>query len=160
MSPSSPPDSVEQALGRAAAHARNSLAEAIAACRALLDAVSLVALRRPAESSAGFASIARILDEFEAQLGRSGAASQQHTAPLVGALAEALDDEIARWERRAERDPEARSVLRAFLGLRELLWELGVRGQEHARADDEEDDAATASPADENPRVQRIRVHG
>ena len=38
-----------------------------------------------------------------------------------------LEAEIERWEARAGDDPEARAVLRAFLGLRELLWEFGIR---------------------------------
>ncbi|MEE2662730.1 MAG: hypothetical protein VX681_01320 [Myxococcota bacterium] len=160
MSPSPPPDSVEQALGRAASHARNALAEALAACRAMLDAVSLVAARGPAGSSTGFAALARILEELEAQLTRSGEASQAYTAPLIGALAEALDAEIARWERRADHDPDARAVLRAFLGLRELLWELGVRGADRTGTDDQENDLQTDRSADDDPRVQRIRVHG
>jgi hypothetical protein len=162
MSRRTPPDSVEDALRRAATHARNALAETIAACRALLDAVSLVTARGPAEERVGFATLAGLLDELEGRIGRHETASQEFTAPLVAALAESLDAEIARWERRAARDPDARAVLRAFLGLRELLWELGVRTD--AARDDEggPDDhplepRAATGPA---PRVQRIRVNG
>jgi hypothetical protein len=46
---------------------------------------------------------------------------------LLDSIADALDAEIVRWEQLAADDLEARSVLRAFLGLRELLWEFGVR---------------------------------
>jgi hypothetical protein len=161
MSRQRPPESVEEALRRARSHGRNALAEALAACRALLDAVALVATRGPAESSAGFATLAGVLEELEAALGSGAEASQRYTAPLVGALAEALDAEIARWERRAEREPEARAVLRAFLGLRELLWELGVRANGARAANDDADDDLEAERGPEAaPRVQRIRVHG
>jgi len=170
-----PPRSVEEALRRAATHGRNAVAEAVAACHALIDAAALVASGRPAEDVAGFATVGSLLAQFEAQLAGGGEASQQYTAPLLGALAEALDTEIARWERRARTDADARAVLRAFLGLRELLWELGVRA-ERGRAnvdrdfDDEREDeapptdeAGQADKRDESagsPRVQRIRVHG
>jgi hypothetical protein len=42
-------------------------------------------------------------------------------------VAAALDAEIARWEASSRDDPEARAVLRAFLGVREILWEVGLR---------------------------------
>jgi hypothetical protein len=58
------------------------------------------------------------------------------TAPLIAAL----NGEIRRWEQRSRKDADARPVLRAFLGLRELLWELGLR----------EDGA----PASEAPRAK------
>ena len=159
MSAASPPQSVEEALHRAGRHARNAVAEAIAAARALLDAASLVAARLPAGESAIFSPIAHLLDALEEQVGRAESASHDYTAPLVAALAEALDAEIARWEMRAKRDPDARAVLRAFLGLRELLWEIGVRttdpddGAEPARDE-------SAQGRGEAPRVQRIRVNG
>ena len=70
MSHQRPPDSVEQALARAASHARNALAEALAACRALLAAGSLVAARGPTGASAGFATLARMLEEIETELTR------------------------------------------------------------------------------------------
>jgi len=155
-----PPDSVEQALARAASHARNALAEALAACRALLAAGSLVAARGPTGASAGFATLARMLEEIETELTRGREQSPTYTAPLVGALAEALDAEIARWEQRAERDADARAVLRAFIGLRELLWELGVRGTTPTETGAEENDLGADRSSDDEPRVQRIRVHG
>ena len=153
MSHTSSPESVEEALRRAAVHARTAMAESIAALRALLDAVALVATNGPAKSSVGLASLARILDELEEQIAPSNETTRPASAALLSALAEALDEEIARWEQRARRDHEARAVLRAFLGLRELLWEMGVRPGAHRPPDPAPD---TAEP----PRVQRVQVHG
>ena len=48
-------------------------------------------------------------------------------AAVLRALADGLDSEIERWEARSREDAEARSVLRAFLAVREVLWELGTR---------------------------------
>jgi len=160
MNRSRPPESVEEALRRAVAHARNSLAEAVAACRALLDAVALVATRGPAESSAGLASFANLLEQLESQLvSSSDGARSAASEPLVRAITEALDTEITRWERRAESDSEARSVLRAFLGLRELLWEIGVRN-EPARTNTETAQTSQTPGSREPGRVQRIHVNG
>jgi hypothetical protein len=90
------------------------------------------------------------------------------SAPLLSALAEALDAEIARWEARARDDAEARAVLRAFLGVRELLWELGLRRRDSAPAGPEaERRAPTSGAASRSPRpvrrrarVQRVPVEG
>ena len=78
-------------------------------------------------------------------------------------LADALDAEIGRWEQRAAEDPEARAVLRAFLGLREVLWEIGIRRSGDA------DGAQRSQPGPEKSeppkragrrRVDRVRVQG
>jgi hypothetical protein len=103
----------------------------------------------------------------EPRLRRRGRARRRHRAEI----AEALDAEIARWEERAKHDADARSVLRAFLGLREVLWELGVRASfaqraegerrpsgGHARADDAR--SRSTEPAASRPRVQRVAVQG
>ena len=153
MSHATSADSVEEALRRAAVHARTAVAETIAALRALLDAVALVATNGPAKSSDGLASLARIHDEHEEQIAPTNETTRPASAALLSALAEALDEEIARWEQRARRDPEARAVLRAFLGLRELLWEMGVRPEQQTPPE-------PARDADEPPRVQRVQVHG
>ena len=47
-------------------------------------------------------------------------------------------------------------MLRAFLGLRELLWELGVRRNAHGGPAPSEDGAAR--PRRRGPRVQRVPV--
>ena len=127
MTPRPPAESVEEALQRASTHARAALAEGIAACRALLDAVSLVAADAPAHANRRLASLARLLDDLTERLAPSATAPHDASASLLIALAEALDAEIARWEERARSDREARAVLRTFLGMREILWELGVR---------------------------------
>ena len=127
------PASVEEALRNAAHHARSAVAESIAAARSLLDAASLVATGSAAQRSPALASLARLLDELEQQVASPSPGyarsrdGERVGEPLARALSEALDAEIARWEARAERDADARAVLRAFLGLREVLWELGVR---------------------------------
>ena len=169
------PESVEEALHRAAHHARNAIAELVAATRSLLHAVSLVASSDATRPSPTLASLARLLDELEAHIAaptRDSSAAE----PLLIALSEALDVEIARWEKRAERDSDARAVLRAFLGLRELLWELGVRpaapDNTEASADpirrnpqNSRNSRVTAAQAGgtrsgSGPRVQRVRVKG
>jgi hypothetical protein len=160
------PRSVGEALASARRHARLAAAEALAALRALLDAASLAAAGAPSEELRGLAMLARRLDELDAGL-REGSAGAD---ALVGALAGALDAEIARWERRSGEDPEARAVLRAFLGLRELLWELGVRAPGAADRGSEREGAAEAAPgaraprtpsaARRGPRVQRVPVEG
>lgn len=120
-----PPETVQEALARAGRHARAALGESLAAVRALLDAASLAATGRPSDDQRALASASRTLDALADQL--RGADTG---AALLTAALEALDDEIERWEERSREDPEARPVLRAFLGMREILWELGVRPQD------------------------------
>jgi len=118
------PPSVAEALARAKRHARAAVAEALLALRALLDAVSCATHGGPAGAREVLSRAAASLEVWSEAL-TSG--DRIADPALVHALADALDAEIARWEARARDDDEARAVLRAFLGLRELLWELGVR---------------------------------
>lgn len=128
--PDLPQESASEALLRARQHAKRGVSEVILAVRALLDAAALSLGRQPAHSHALFAPLSQVLDEWSVRLGRSD--------DDVGVLIlDALESEIARWESRSQEDEEARSVLRAFLGLREFLWELGIR--------------PTASPGDAAP---------
>jgi hypothetical protein len=161
-----PPQDALEALARARGHARLAAAEAVAALRALLDAAGLAAAGAPSDELRGLSALARRLDALDAEL-REGSASE---GALVRALAGALDAEIARWQQRSAEDPDARAVLRAFLGLRELLWELGVRSGSGA-AGARGEPAAEAAPPRERaapreagraraPRVQRVRVEG
>jgi hypothetical protein len=157
-----PPADVAQALARARQHARSAVSEAVAAVHALLDAAALAASGLPADANGLLAPLAHGLEGLSAALAPdSGAVS----APLLDAFAEALDAEIARWERRARDDAEARAVLRAFLGVRELLWELGLRRSAAAAS------APNAAPASggagrapqavrRRARVQRVPVQG
>jgi len=115
------PPRLEEALLRARGHARAAAAEAALAVRALLDGASLAATGVPAEAHELLRGALGWLDAAAASAG-GGEARR-----WLASLAEALDAEIARWEARSRSDPEARSVLRAFLGVRELLWELGLR---------------------------------
>jgi len=120
-------DSVEAALGRAARHGRRAAAEALLAARALLDALSLTLHGARADERRILGLAARTLDDLA-----DGLAGGATRPGLLAAVAEALDVEIARWEARAGHDDHARAVLRAYLGLREILWELGVRRSERA----------------------------
>jgi hypothetical protein len=154
--PAAPPATAQEALARAARHARSALAEALRAADALLDAASLAAHGEPARTRRLMGPLARSLEGLAADL--DGAAGAR---PLLAAFAEALDAEIARWELRAREDADARAVLRAFLGLRELLWEFGVRRPEGP----ERGGAGAARPGPgparrARPRVQRVRVEG
>jgi hypothetical protein len=160
------PQSVGEALAAARRHARLAAAEAFAALRALLDGAALLATGRAGDGVRGLAVLRRRLDDLEEAL-RSGAPAGAEA--LVEALAGALDAEIARWEARSSEDPDARAVLRAFLGLRELLWEMGVRPAPRDAADGggAEPVPDTAAPRDPRrarasakPRVERIRVEG
>jgi hypothetical protein len=146
--PASGPRSVQEALARARRHARASLAEAVAMLRALLDAAALAATGVPSDEQQRLSGIAATLDALAAQIAPDGAGDG---APLLAAVYEALDDEIERWEERSRDDSNARPVLRAFLGLREILWELGVRPTQPAGG------AGPAQPA-RGGRVQRVPV--
>jgi hypothetical protein len=117
-------ESSKEALERARRHARHALAEALATVHALLDATSLTISGKPAKSHSLLSPVAAFLETISAQFDDGG--GRESTA-LLHAIAAALDKEIARWEARAETDTDARAVLRAFLGLRELMWEFGVR---------------------------------
>ena len=139
------PRTVQEALVRARRHARASLAEAVAAVRALLDAAALATAGVPSDEQRRLSGLAATLDALAAQLAPDGAGEGP---PLLAAVYEALDDEIERWEERSREDADARPVLRAFLGLREILWELGVRPTQPG---------APAEPP-RGARVQRVPV--
>jgi hypothetical protein len=182
------PATVEQALAESLQHARQAIAEGLLAARSLLDAASIAINGKPAILEAGetrgatdlrlvIATLARGLDELIDAARSSDADLPQ---PVVDAILGALDTEILRWEQRSRTDPDARAVLRAFLGLREILWELGLRGrdgedqQESRRKDPAEDRPADASsarraaapsdptdfaqPEEARPRVQRVQI--
>jgi hypothetical protein len=140
---------VGEALARARAHGRAALAETLAALQALLDAAALGASGVPAAEHRGLAAAARWLEGLA-----DGLAARGGSPSLLVSVAEALDAEIARWEERARDDPDARAVLRAFLGLRELLWEFGLRPPARARPRRSE-----AEPA-ARPRAARARAEG
>jgi hypothetical protein len=142
--------SVAEALERARHHARAATGEALEAARALLDAAALLTGGEPADQHRLLALLAQGLEALTARLASGVGAA---TPELVRALTDALDAEIARWEARADDDAEARAVLRAFLGLRELLWELGVRPTRGARS-------RGAASVQRRRVVERVPVQG
>jgi len=167
-----PPESVEAALALAAKHGRNALAEALLAGHALLDATSLALTGHAAvqdsdldSKSDAVRAIARVVHGMDALAERLRSDEVRETRRLIDALLSALDAEIARWERQARDDGDARAVLRAFLGLRELLWELGLRpgpsagddvdGHGEPGGDAEPEPSATADLREERPKRKR-----
>jgi hypothetical protein len=163
--PEPPPESAQEALARARLHARRALAESVAALRALLDAGSLAASGAPSAAHAGTRVVERGLAELESLLAGEGGPD---LSAVIDALVGALDAEIARWEERGRDDPDARAVLRAFIGLREILWEFGLRPRgEPADAPGPQARRPPARPAPDalrrrepQPRVQRVPVEG
>lgn len=141
---------IESALRSAAEHARNALAEGTAAARFLLEAAALGSTGAPAVESA-------LLREVVQGLERAGrmleGGNRLDAERWMARVSEALEAEIARWEARGRDDPEARAVLRAFLGVREVLWEFGLR-------------PPVPKPRPERPvarpgeRLQRVTVEG
>ncbi|HKJ25811.1 MAG TPA: hypothetical protein VKB65_13375 [Myxococcota bacterium] len=144
-----PADSVEAALARAAKHGRRAASEALLAARALLDALSLALHGASADERRVLGLAARTLDDLADALAGGDA-----RPGVLSAVAEALDAEIARWEARARHDADARAVLRAYLGLREILWEMGVRP---AGAAPEADEAGRPQPGRRPQRRDRGR---
>jgi hypothetical protein len=180
----SPPETVEEALSRSLRHARRALTEGLLAARSLLDAASLAIAGKPASLAQGetraatdlrliVATLARGLDEL-IEVTRSS--DEALPTPVVEAILGALDAEILRWEGRSRSDPDARAVLRAFLGLREILWELGLRGRDARDQNQSRPAEATPKRKSSNPargghegaapsqaarpRVQRVQIRG
>jgi hypothetical protein len=140
---------VDEALERARAHLVRATLEGIEAARALLEAaVRSSGLAEGPEDSIT-ENLQRTLENLRTALREN--ASFVFPRRLAEPLAEALEVEIKRWERRSQTDEDARPVLRAFLGLRELLWDLGMR-REGART------SAQAPPAPEQTTRRRARV--
>ncbi len=146
---------LDEALARARRHAKNAVAEALEALRALLDAASLATSGASAAENSLFASIDRWVGRASRGWTTEGGLSDR----LASEIAHALELEIERWEQRAKSDDDARPVLRAFLGLREVLWELGVRAPRE-RVDPRPADAGPLQRAPGPRRVQRVAVQG
>jgi len=158
------PESVEEALSRARDHGRIAVAESVAAVQALLDAAALALSGRAAEGDAILGPLSRSLEDLRSLITPD---DSDIRSSLLDALFEALDAEIARWESRSHEDPNARSVLRAFLGVREILWEITARGGEPAASTEEEESqggggkpAAGRVRSRRGTRVRRVRVEG
>jgi hypothetical protein len=151
-------------MARARTHAAAAAAETLRALESLLDAAALATGGAPAAGHPVLGQVARVLEGLAAELSPG---TQAGSESLLAAVAAALDLEIARWEKRAREDPDARGVLRAFLGLRELLWEFGVRPGPPGSPPGQAPEAASepgGSPRKRrkprSPRVQRVRVEG
>src|SRR5262249_5399647 len=127
--------------------------------RALLDAASLAASGAPAAANPLFASA----DRWIARASRGWSQGAGLADGLAAEIADALEQEITRWEQRAKIDDDARPVLRAFLGLREVVWELGGRAPRARAARAREAGARRGREAGRAPgprRVQRVAVQG
>ena len=148
-------DRFDEALGRARSHLQRAFLEALEAAMALLEAASMVR-RDPHADGSLVSEIARGLDRAVREL---RAAGRIDLPPgLLDPLEKALDVEIARWEARSKQDSDARPVLRAFLGLRELLFEITRSNPPPAEPEGRKraDRETPASPR----RVQRFDVEG
>ena len=152
----------DEAIGRARGHLRRATLEGLEAATALLQAASSVSGSNPTAGGLSadlLSGIDRVLRELRSE-GRFA-----FPESVTGPVEEALAREIKRWEQRSKSDPDARPVLRAFLGLRELLWELGMRSDEPATkrpasSPRSADTASNGKPAPERgtPRASRRRV--
>ena len=149
------PATAEEAIRRAREHGRQAIAEAAAALRCLLDAASLATTGVPSEAQAGLRRAADWLARAESLARESGGARWMED------VAAALDAEIARWEASSRDDPEARAVLRAFLGVREILWEVGLRPRaERSRRSARPPAAAEPSPRAPSEPSERLHPIG
>jgi len=153
-----PPTSPAEALAEARQHAQRAAAESAAALRALLDAAALATTGEPA-AAGRLAPLAEALERVATWLQPDG---DETGDAVLRALADGLDAEIARWEARSREDPEARSVLRAFLAVREVLFEMSTRfapgTKEKAAPRPEGADTDERSPRPRRVRRARRRV--
>ena len=165
-----PPVRVEEALRRSAQHARNAIAEALLAAQALLDAVALATTGRAASASPTSDSGRNRNDVLGALADRIAQLAQELRGEepdlpesWTRAVLAALDHEIERWETRSQDDPDARAVLRAFISLREILWEFGLRSPAEARntsPNPPSENNTPPGPSTRTARVQHIKVEG
>jgi hypothetical protein len=156
----SPENEAPDPLLRARKHLRRATLEGFEAASALLEAALRASARYPAAPDSLVGEVLGTLDQLIARARQGGEFHLPEA--LTSPLSQAIDAEIARWEKRSQTDSDARPVLRAFLGLRELLWEFGVRGSETGDAPKERSPGARTTPqAKSNPkRVQRFDIKG
>ena len=157
----------DEAVGRAREHLRRATLEGLEAATALLEAASSVSGTGPATEGIS-ADLLRGIERILHGLRSNGRFAFPEA--VTGPLEEALAREIARWEIRSKSDQAARPVLRAFLGLRELLWELGMRTTQTASSQTDSTASSTNAPSGDGPaknseeapprkrRVQRFDV--
>jgi len=148
---------VDGALQRARQHLRNSALEGAQAISALIEATLHASDLTNVAADSMIGQIQQQLEELIAVL--QGGSSFRMPRVLAEPLAAALDAEIRRWEHRSQSDPDARLVLRAFLGMRELLWEIGMRSPEQkAPASSPGKPPAAKDPGPTRDRVQRFKL--
>ncbi|MFP6655299.1 MAG: hypothetical protein VCB25_06705 [Myxococcota bacterium] len=150
-------EEVNEALRRAQTHLRNSTLEGLEAVRALLEAAIHA-------SGVSATSPDSIVSQLRDHLDDLISALRDHPSFVMPdafgePLRVALDAEIERWQQRAETDPDARLVLRAFLEMRALFWANSAHGDDAEKS--------TAPPPATSPRntvrpkqkrVQRFRI--
>ena len=158
-----PPSTAAEALAEARRHGQQAAASFALALRALLDAATLAARGEPA-AGGRLAPLAEALERAAGWLGEGG---EPPGDAVLRALADGLDAEIARWEAKSREDPEARSVLRAFLAVREVLFEMssrfGARREPESAAPDADTDERpprASRPRRSRRRVERVAVEG
>lgn len=128
MTDAAPTPDVEEALARARQHARTSASEALAAVQALVEAGARVPSGLDEATAQGLVdAIARARQWLDPQLGPDADS-------ILAGVRSALDAEIHRWEEKSDQDPDARMILRAFLAVREVLWEISSRTSEPGTA--------------------------
>jgi len=154
-------EDVGEALERAQTHFKNATREGLEVVRALLEAAQRASEGSDARASSLTGELKRSFDEWAASLDPERLTKIPRS--LAEPLAKALDAEIGRWERLSKTDETARPVLRAFLGLRELLWELRTRTEQEPNAspDSAPENTSTqtgASRPSAAPRVQRFDI--
>ena len=122
------PQSVEESLAQSRQHARLALSEVLRSISCLIDAAALAlgAGQNPILDS-GWTSLVSAIDEVARKL--AGVQESEPQAEGVSEILAALEQEISRWEDRAAHDEHAQAVLIAFVGLREMVWQMRqVRG--------------------------------
>jgi len=158
-----PPKNVAEALNRARLHGRAAAAESFAAVRAMIDAAALTSGGSASDASRLLGPIAKLFESLGNELGGNAV---DGSTRILESIASAVDDEIAVWEEQARTDTEARTVLRAFLGLREVMWEFGVRRASPTPKNGTADKSRAGgrprpqAPRPTRPRVQRVPVQG
>ncbi len=116
------PDTVEEALARAQRHGRAAGAETLAALQALVEAGGLAA-GSPLDEGA-LATLRETVVHLRRWLDPEGG---RDAASVLAGVSQALDEEIQRWEEKSKDDSDARTILRAFLAVREVVWEFSSR---------------------------------
>ena len=138
------PETVEEALRRARAHGRLAAAESVAALGALLDAGALSTGSLQEEGA--LATLRETLERIRLWLDPEGG---RDAASVLESVSAALDEEVERWEEKSREDPDARAILRAFLAVREVIWEFSARAGTPAGA-----------PEPAHARARRVPVEG